>query len=304
MLLGLLPLGLLAFAVDGGSDDDETSVEINGTDDDDRISGEVGSDFLDGEAGDDVLNGRAGNDTIFGRDGDDVLQGEDGDDMLCSGDGDDIISGNRGFDFIEGQEGDDFVSGDYGADTLFGNEGNDTIVGGRGTDDVAGNQGDDLLFSGIINGLPLSLDELEELRDGGSLEDLNGGIEIRDDRFGGRMFGGGGDDDIVIGSGDTVMGGNGDDTFHILSEQTEENFGALINDFTDGEDAITVIVDDIDADNDISVDTDGEDALIRMGDQVLARITGGASTVTADDVTLIAENTVESLFDPNGAAAA
>lgn len=302
MLLGLaLPLAVLGFSLDQ-DDDDENSVELEGGDDADRLEGEEGSDFIDGHGGDDILNGRAGDDTIFGREGDDVLQGEDGDDMLCSGEGDDVVTGNTGQDFIEGQGGDDFVSGDYGWDTVHGDDGNDTVLGGRGGDVVEGNDGDDIVFGGIIDGVPLNLEELEALRDGGSLEELNGGIEMRDDSVGNALRGGTGDDELIIGSGDWVGGGVGEDTFHVMSEQngTEE---ASIIDYNADDDAITVIVDDTEAEADINVTVDGDDALVRMGDTVLVRVEGAGGTLEASDVTLIAQGTIEAMFDPNAAAA-
>ncbi len=302
MLLGIaLPFAVLGFSV-LGDDDDDAGVTENGTPEADRIEGTLGNDFLDGEAGDDLLNGRAGDDTIFGRDGNDVLQGQDGADMLCSGDGEDIVTGNRGFDLIEGQGGDDWVSGDYGSDTVRGDEGNDTVLGGRGTDAVEGGDGDDLLFGGIIDGIPLNLEEMDAVRNGASIADLNGGIDIRDDRFGNAVLGGAGNDDMVIGSMDTVEGGFGQDTFHLMSEQTDDP-AATINDFNANHDAITVIVDDTSIDADITVEAVGEDAIIRFGDTILATVNNAAGTLSAADITLIAESTVESLFDPNGAAA-
>lgn len=301
MLLGFLPLAVLGFLI-VDDDDDDNSVSINGTPEDDRIEGGTGDDFIDGEAGDDVLNGRAGDDTIFGRDGADVLQGQDGDDMLCSGDGDDFITGNTGSDTLEGQGGDDWVSGDYFPDLVRGDEGNDTVIGGRGTDAVEGGEGDDLLFGGILQGIPLTLEEMTEVRDGATLQEVNGSLEIRDDRFGNALRGGPGSDELVIGSLDTVDGGRGADTFHIMSEQTDDG-AARIMDFNSEVDAITVIVDDPNADADIDVVDDGEDAVVRIGDTVLARIEGAAGTITTADVTLIAERAVERLFDPNGVAA-
>ncbi|MEP1766495.1 MAG: calcium-binding protein [Sulfitobacter sp.] len=304
MLLALaVPVAVLGFAIDSASDDDDdNSVEEIGTEGADSLEGGTDDDFIDGQAGDDVLHGRAGNDTIFGREGDDVLQGEDGDDMLCAGDGDDFVTGNTGQDFIEGQGGDDFVSGDYGWDTVLGNEGNDTVLGGRGGDVIQGNEGDDVVFGGIINGLPLSLDELTELRDGESLAEINDGIEMRDDSLGNTLRGGTDEDDLIIGSGDWAHGGLGADTFHVMSEQ---NMGGIPNiaDYRSNEDAITVIVDDVNADADITVTTDGEDALIQMGDMVLARVTGAAESLEAEDVSLISENAVEAMFEPNSAAA-
>ncbi|MCX7566183.1 calcium-binding protein [Sulfitobacter sp. F26169L] len=307
MLLGLaLPLALLGFALDGGDDDTEDT-EVIGTDGDDRIEGGEGIDFLDGQAGDDVMNGRAGGDTLFGREGEDVLQGEDGDDMLCSGDDNDVVTGNRGNDLIEGQGGDDFLSGDYGRDNVRGDEGNDTVLGGRGSDMVVGQEGDDVLFGGIINGVPLNLEEMQELRDGGSLADINGGIDMRDDSMGNTLAGGSGDDELVIGSFDQAYGGDGNDTFNIMSEQiTPEdsaNGAAFIGGFNSADDAITVIVDDTSVDADITVTNDNGDAIIRMGDAVLARVEGAAGSLSTGDITLIAENTIEAMFDPHGVAA-
>lgn len=294
MILGLaLPFALLGFSF-GGDD----SVSETGTEADDNLEGGQDDDFLDGQAGDDILEGLAGNDTIFGREGEDVLEGADGDDMLCSGDDNDVVTGNRGLDLIEGQGGDDWLSGDYGSDTVRGDEGNDTVLGGRGMDTIVGGEGDDLLFGGILEGVPLNLEELTELRDGGSLDEINGGIDMRDDSLGNVLQGGVGDDDIVIGSADTATGGEGADTFHIMSEQIGAAT-AQITDFDAANDAITIIVDDTEADADITVTDDGDDAVVRNGDTVLARITGAAGNVTADDITLIAENTVEQLFDPN-----
>ncbi|WP_298857181.1 calcium-binding protein [uncultured Sulfitobacter sp.] len=305
LLLGIaLPLAILGFGMDSG-DDEETldEVTLEGTEEADRLEGDQGRDFIDGLEGDDVMNGRAGDDIIFGREGEDVLQGEDGDDMLCSGDGDDIVTGNRGQDLIEGQEGDDFVSGDYGWDTVRGDEGDDTVLGGRGFDIVGGGFGDDLVFGGIIQGVPLNLEELTELRDGGSLADINGGINMRDDSLGNELYGGFGDDNLVLGSGDIADGNEGDDTFHVMSEQIGENGAAVINNYSVSEDAITIIVDDVDAAAEITVADENGNSVISLNGVRLAVVDGTAGTIAASDVSLISENVVESLFDPNGAAA-
>ena len=286
----------------GGGSDDDDSVALEGTDGADTLEGEEGADFIDGQAGDDIMNGLAGNDTIFGREGDDVLEGADGDDMLCSGDGDDVVTGNVGQDLIEGQGGDDFVSGDYGWDNVRGDDGNYTVIGGRGSDLVAGGEGDDVVFGGIIEGVPLSLDEMVALRDGGSLADINGGIDLRDDSLGNTVTGGGGDDDLIIGSGDLAGGGEGLDTFHIMSEQNGDTEATIAN-FNANDDAITVIVEDTDVEADITVADENGDSVIRMGDTVLARVTGAAGTIDASDITLISESTIAQMLDPNAAAA-
>jgi Ca2+-binding RTX toxin-like protein len=216
--------------------------------------------------------------------------------MLCSGDGNDIVTGNVGQDFIEGQGGDDFVSGDYGFDTLNGDEGNDTVLGGRGIDEVNGGEGDDLVFGGIIDGAPLNLEELAELRDGGSLEAINGGLDMRDDSVGNVLSGGDGDDDLILGSGDMADGNNGADTYHIMSEQNGDA-AAMINNYVPADDAVTIIVDDIETNEEIFVDDEDGDAVIRLGDDVLARVSGAAGTISATDITLIDQGQVEAFFD-------
>ncbi|MEQ6248276.1 hypothetical protein ABMC89_05250 [Sulfitobacter sp. HNIBRBA3233] len=303
MLLGLLPLALIGFVFDSDTDDDENSITENGTEGNDTIAGETGDDFIDGEGGDDLLSGLAGDDTIFGRDGDDVLEGADGRDMLCSGDGEDIVTGNRGSDLIEGQGGDDWVSGDYGFDTVRGDEGDDTVIGGRGSDTVVGGEGDDLIFGGILQGIPLSLEEMAEVRDGASLAEVNGGIDMRADSLGNALRGGDGDDDIILGDLDVATGNAGADTFHIMSEQRIGE-PSQINDYSPGSDAITIIVENTEAEADITVTADGPNAIISLNGVMLATVNNAADILQASDITLIAEDTVEAMFDPNAAAAA
>lgn len=204
---------------------------------------------------------------------------------------------------LKGQGGDDFVSGDYGNDDVNGNEGSDTVVGGRGADDINGQEGDDVLFGGIIEGLPLNLEEMEALRNGESLADLNNGIDLRDDQRGNTLRGGDGDDDLIVGSGDDAAGGTGADTFHLLSEQENNNAGEAVIRALSGNDALTIIVEDTDDDTEVTVEQDGDDAIVSYGDNVLARVVGAGETLEASDITLIAESTAAQLFDPNAPVA-
>lgn len=298
-----LPVLLLGWGISEISDDDEDAVgeTLEGDDGNDMLDGSQGNDLIRGNGGDDVLQGRAGDDTVLGHAGDDILQGQDGADTLCSGDGDDILTGNRGADFLEGQEGDDFVSGDYSRDLVRGDEGQDTVIGGRGTDVVNGGDGDDVVFGGIVNRLPLDIEEMEALRDGTSLAEIlegeNGTINIRDDRFGDTLYGAAGNDQIFIGGLDVATGNNGDDTFNLLADQVGDG-PATITDFNPDDDNVTVIV-NRDLNTEIEVRTDGEDALVVAGGEVLARVTGAAGSLTAADVTVLTEASVVHLFDPN-----
>ncbi|MBA1145137.1 calcium-binding protein, partial [Mesorhizobium neociceri] len=100
---------------------------INGTADDDFISGgpDGGDPAL--ETGDDEINGEGGNDTILGLGGNDTLTGGDGSDTIEGGDGEDELYGGAG---------DDTMHGGDGSDVFHGGAGNDTFDGQGDFDDV------------------------------------------------------------------------------------------------------------------------------------------------------------------------
>ncbi|MGJ8545183.1 MAG: calcium-binding protein [Sulfitobacter sp.] len=302
----LVPMALVGWAVTDGDDGPEDDT-LTGDAGDNELEGGMGNDTLSGLAGDDMLSGLAGDDTLLGHQGSDILQGQDGDDMLCAGDGDDFITGNRGEDLIEGQAGNDWASGDYNNDTIFGNEGNDTLIGGRGGDRVIGNEGDDVLFGGILEDAPLNMEEMQEFRDGASLADVinnEGRIDLRDDSVGNRLFGGAGDDQLFLGSFDQGTGGVGADTFNIMSAQNGD-IPAVLMDYDETEDAITVVFsgDIDDAEVEVTTDEEGETAITVNGRLVGCIMNGAGANLTAADITVLRESDVVSLFDPNAAAA-
>ena len=77
---------------------DDTDERILGTDGDDTIAAQGGSDTLFGDAGDDTLSGGDGRDILLGDSGDDTIYGGDGDDTLVGGLGDDSLTGGTGSD--------------------------------------------------------------------------------------------------------------------------------------------------------------------------------------------------------------
>lgn len=109
-------------------------LEIVGTDDFDRLSGEPESDLIDAGAGDDFVFGEGGDDSILGREGNDTILSGEGADIIEAGAGDDLIFGEFGDDYINGAEGNDTVVGGEGVDTLAGGEGSDLLFGGEGAD--------------------------------------------------------------------------------------------------------------------------------------------------------------------------
>ncbi len=123
-------------------------VVVEGTNDNDNLSGSYSSDIITGKDGDDTINGNSGDDTIDGGNGNDTIDGGNGNDTIDGGTGDDTINGGYGNDTITGGTGNDTINGNYGDDKLVGNSGNDTLNSGSGNDILNGGTGDDTLNGG------------------------------------------------------------------------------------------------------------------------------------------------------------
>jgi Ca2+-binding RTX toxin-like protein len=175
------------------------------------INGTIEEDQLTGARGVDILNGFGGNDTLSGAGANDMLYGGDGNDTLDGGAGEDSLFGQAGNDTLNGQAGNDVVDGGDGDDILEGRDGNDTLVGGNGVDRLAGGIGNDSLDGGA------GADRL----DGGDGQDNLAGGDEADVLLGGgandMLDGGNGDDLLQGGAGvDTMRGGLGRDLFEYL----------------------------------------------------------------------------------------
>lgn len=308
MMILALGLPMLLMGLVNGEDGPEIE-ETDGTSEAERIDGGEQWDFISGFEGDDTLTGGDGLDTLLGHEGDDVLIGNNNDDMLCSGEGDDVISGNRGNDLIEGQEGNDFATGDYGNDRVFGNDGDDTLIGGRSMDLVNGGAGDDIVYGGILRGVPLEEDELLAIADGESLADVLAAsdldIDMREDDRVDTLRGNMGNDILFVGNGDNAAGGQGEDTFNLMLDDDNTDMGpAQINDFNASEDTINIVFDAPLGVEEITIETDGEDAIVLADGVQLAVVSGAAGTLAAEDISLLTEDSIVGLFDPNAPAAA
>jgi Ca2+-binding RTX toxin-like protein len=186
----------LQFAV--GNDLELVSIEnLVGTNFDDRLDGDDGSNVLTGLGGDDTLIGDGGDDVLYGGAGADYLIGDAGGDTVsyangtvgvrvdlvsvigwggeAQGDlldeienidgsqGSDTLSGTAGANTLAGWGGDDVLLGRAGDDVLRGGGGNDRIEGGDGADDLYGDAGDDTLYD---SSLPDA--SVQQIIDGGS----------------------------------------------------------------------------------------------------------------------------------------
>ena len=281
-------------------------IEVPGTDGADTLQGGSGDESITGGAGDDDLQGGLGADTINGDAGADVIQGQGGFDVITGNADDDLMQGRGGDDTLSGNAGNDWVDGNDGDDKVNGGTQLDTVVGGLGADLMSGGEGSDVLVGGELLSDPLTTEQLSNIRAGETLEDATGialgsSIFLQDDGAADTLDGGNASDMLFFGAGDTATGGAGSDEFGIIANSAGNGLGAaVITDYVDGEDELFIVLDDIDlaAAPAVTVVDDGTDAVISIGGEELARVTGGAGVVDASQITLTTgvETTV---FDPN-----
>lgn len=183
----------------------------------------------------------------IGEIGDDTLVGDQGDDFLAGLDGDDELYGNSGNDTLSGMLGDDILVSAEGNDALFGGEGDDALHSRDGDDLLVGGGGEDSLFGGDGN------------------DTLYGEDESTD-----YLFGGNGDDALIIGGDDHAYGGSGNDTFVVnVNDAVSE---VEIMDFDDREDTLVLLVDEDQADAEVSLNKSENDphfTELRLDDEVI-----------------------------------
>ncbi|MBY6092927.1 calcium-binding protein [Maritimibacter alkaliphilus] len=192
---------------------------LQGSAQDETLSGWLGDDILRGFGGNDVLDGGLGNDTITGDDGDDTILGGDGDDLLYGGAGDDSIDGGMGRDTIAGGDGNDTIAGNgiihagEGDNRVIAGGGSDYITAGSGNDAINASYGDDTVNTGAGNDTVIAGTGNDTVH-GGDGNDL---ILVGGALWGHNYLTGGAGDDHIIGSNslyyrDTLLGAEGNDT--------------------------------------------------------------------------------------------
>ena len=174
------------------------SLNVDGGDGGDSLTGGTGGDFLIGGEGGDTLTGGLGADFLFGGEGDDSIFGGEGDDRVYAGAGDDFVISTPGVDYVFGGD---------GADTIEVGQSADSVFGGAGADSIDAGSEDDLVFGGAGSDTILGGDPDAGSGEGGGNDTLfgNDGADSID--------GGEGDDSIAGGAGDdTIIGGDGADS--------------------------------------------------------------------------------------------
>ncbi|XP_022778633.1 uncharacterized protein LOC111320217, partial [Stylophora pistillata] len=249
----------LAAGTSSGINHDDVLVDIEnleGSDFNDTLTGDSGSNIINANDGDDLVNGGLGDDDLDGGDGFDTADYSDApgpvtvslaDETATGAAGDDIVEnfeeviGSDSNDVLEGNSEDDILNGGLGDDRLLGTAGEDTLRGEGGQDTVD--------YSSASSGYVIDL-EFGEAFQGGvedesfeNLDALEGienaiGTEFDDFMYGDdnvNTFSGlGGADDLHMNGGNDVgFGGAGNDRL-FGGEDDDQLSGGDGNDIIDG----------------------------------------------------------------------
>ena len=228
---------------------------IWGSDYDDRLTGDGNDNALEGAGGNDTLNGGPGADVLNGGRGADTASYLDSDAGVLV-----RLHDARSVKFGHA-EGDTLTDIEH----LIGSRHNDTLAGDGGDNRLEGRDGNDVLYGGPTGG--------DDMMYGGPGDDRLFGGRGDDTLVGGAGFdylkGGSGNDELVAGEGmDIMYGGAGEDMFVFSPSDAG---GAVIADFSDGEDVIDLTafagidsMDDLDRvshGNDVRIEVSGSDYL-------------------------------------------
>ncbi|HEX8103162.1 MAG TPA: hypothetical protein VF533_11140 [Solirubrobacteraceae bacterium] len=186
-----------------------------------------------GDGGDDAIGGSDAADTLNGGAGKDSLRGQDGADHLYGNADGDVLEGGAGGDRLDGGDGDDRLNGDgyaaAAADTFNGGAGADTADYAQRSDalklSLDGVANDGGLYEGDDLGPNMDVEDVV----GGSGDDVirgNGAANDLNTGPGGTdsLWGLGGDDTLkatVYADGGAFRGGEGDDTLDGTSEMSQ-----------------------------------------------------------------------------------
>ena len=140
-----------------------------------------------------IIGTNAG-ETLVGTNHHDTIKAKGGNDKVRARGGNDFVNAGSGNDKVNGGSGTDELQGRNGNDTQLGGDGADLLRGGAGNDVQNGSSGPDVVFSGP--GVDIS-------RGGPGNDEIWGLIRSDVNTSGGPDM-----------TGDTLIGGRGDDTIH------------------------------------------------------------------------------------------
>jgi VCBS repeat-containing protein len=260
---GLSGTGFISFTIEGVTDGDTTN-PFDGTDANDTIKGDNGTQTINGFGGQDQLYGRGGSDTINGGTGDDTVAGQAGGDTLTGGTGKDVFAYSTITDSTERRGVDkitDFTQGDDKidlatlgvaslAELTISTEAGETFVSFGDLKICLSGEfaltSDDFVFAGTPVNPFDGTEGNDTIKGDGDANTINGfgGNDLLLGRLGNDSINGGDGNDILAGqaSADALNGGAGADTFlfTLVKDSSLLTGVDTISDFTQGEDKIDV----------------------------------------------------------------
>jgi Ca2+-binding RTX toxin-like protein len=202
------------------------NAQIFGGTGNDTLHGGSGNDQIDGGTGSNVINAGDGNDVItFGSSGatggENAVFGEGGDDTLHVGGG---VA-----DYLDGGDDNDLIRDDVGGtNTLIGGSGDDSIIAASGSDLIIDGEGQDYYQGTSTSTIIAAADFTTDTFAGGGVLDLSAstaGLTLSNYVSGNNLTSGELGNAVVTGF-QTVIGGQGNDTFTCDSTLTTFNGGA------------------------------------------------------------------------------
>ena len=189
---------------------------------------------------------------ISGNELNNVITGGDFGNQIFGGFGNDTLIGGNGADELHGDNNNDTLFGGADNDQLFGDDGNDILDGGLGDDTMEGGQGNDLYkvdsLGDTVGDFGGGIDTIEVTANGDLVTPYTTPTSIEIIKFTGsgdffveagagseQIIGGNGNDHFESGSGTTLVGGKGDDTYVI-----ESNFETISEKAGEGKDTVEI----------------------------------------------------------------
>ncbi|MFW8636424.1 calcium-binding protein [Cribrihabitans pelagius] len=293
-LLILLGLGLTAgtFALlndddDSGDSEDGNTDERQGSSDPEpeNYESNEAATITATDAANDIIGGSQ-DQSIFLRGGDDLAEGRGGDDRIFGMDGEDFIVGGSGDDCLRGGADNDLLIDNAGSDTMHGDSGND-LIAATSTFDGEGLAG---FYRGVADG---------SITDPASVND-HYSPDTDTDSNADSVFGGGGNDSVIAGEGDTVSLGSGNDMLAVGDWHQSDDDPVFVTDFDTSEDVLVYSHDGEGTMPDLFVmhledGTGGGQgsALLFADNALVARMPGAGGLLSVSDISIV-ERTPES----------
>lgn len=275
-----------------------TETEYTGTSGNDYIEGNNLGNFIDAGEGNNVVIGGSGNDEIVAGNGNNFISSGAGDDTIVVGNGNNALLGGDGNDFIGAGSGNDVISGGNGNDQILAGDGDNLVDAGSGDDYIGTGEGNDIISGGSGNDIIQAGDGDDVISGGDGVDLISGdGSTAGDETVDGNVY--------YTTSDDTLLGGEGNDTFVIGSQEDAEEvviIGGVSDLDNEGEEArYTDLEDDdgtvYDTVNDVRIEIEDLEMAEQTETDVRLNIVNrpGSSAISTFATTIAGYNAVDTI---------